>query len=347
MRTTCVATRLEGGKAANALPQLAAANVNCRLRPDDTVERLIAELNKLIADDQVKITISYRQDGYPASPMNPQIMGALNRISGLMWPGDAMVVFAGETRDARRTFAWSVMLAAPIIALAYILGTGSLVSVVTPDKVDLVSPISQALTAGTRPGDLAANLIPLVIWALLLSFIASMMLIFEVATRLPMVAGWNRLLPDWFGRLHPRRRTPVNSILFVAGVALALASTIGAGKQEAFQLLANSTGLLSALTYLVMFALPLFGRQTKIERPALWLRAASISVFLMTALYVVLALFPIIDVPHPLMYGAKVGGFAIFCELIAVALYWWRNRRTEEPLTALRTEACCSTASGD
>src|SRR5262249_26437663 len=240
-------------------------------------------------------------------------------------------------------------LAAPIIAFAYILGTGSLVSVVTPDKVDMVSPISQALMAGTRPGDPAAQLIPFVIWGLLLSFIASMMLIFEVATRRPMVAGWNHLLPDWFGRLHPRRRTPVNSILFVAGVALALAigSTIGAGKQEAFQLLANSTGLLAAMTYLVMFALPLFGRQAKIERPAWWLRAACMSGFLMTALHGVLSLFPIIDVPDPLVYGAKVGGFAVLCELSAVALYWSRTRRTLEPATPLPAKPCCSMAGND
>jgi amino acid transporter len=264
----------------------------------------------------------------PISLLSLSVLGRMGQ--GAFGGFDAMAVFAGETRDARRTFAWSVILAAPIIALAYILGTGSLVSVVTPDKIDLVSPISQALTAGTRPGDPAANLIPLVIWALLLSFIAAMMLMFEVATRLPMVAGWNRLLPDWFGRLHPRRRTPVNSILFVASVALTLAlgSTIGAGKQEAFQLLQNVP--LSAMTYLAMFALPLFGRQTKIERPSWWLRAACISGFLMTALYVVLSLFPIIDVQHPLMYGAKVGGFAVLCELIAVALYWSRTRRTEQ-----------------
>ncbi len=54
MRTTCVATMLEGGHATNALPQLAAANVNCRLLPDDSVDRVVAEFTKLIADDQVE-----------------------------------------------------------------------------------------------------------------------------------------------------------------------------------------------------------------------------------------------------------------------------------------------------
>jgi acetylornithine deacetylase/succinyl-diaminopimelate desuccinylase-like protein len=87
MRTTCVATQLEGGHASNALPQLAAANVNCRLLPDDSVDRVVAELTKLIADDQVKIAITTNEGGSPASPLRPDILKAFNRITDTMWPG--------------------------------------------------------------------------------------------------------------------------------------------------------------------------------------------------------------------------------------------------------------------
>src|SRR5713101_6573246 len=87
MRTTCVATQLEGGHATNALPQLAAANVNCRLLPDDSADRVVAELTKLIADDQVKITITVSEGASPASPLRPDIMKAFNRITDTMWPG--------------------------------------------------------------------------------------------------------------------------------------------------------------------------------------------------------------------------------------------------------------------
>ncbi len=87
MRTTCVATLLEGGHATNALPQLAAANVNCRLLPDDTVERVVSELTKLIADDQVKISITLSEGASPASPLRPDIMKAFNRVTDTMWPG--------------------------------------------------------------------------------------------------------------------------------------------------------------------------------------------------------------------------------------------------------------------
>ena len=87
MRTTCVATQLEGGHATNALPQLAAANINCRLLPDDNVDQVIAELKKVFADDQVAISITTNEGASPASPLRDDIMKAFNRITDTMWPG--------------------------------------------------------------------------------------------------------------------------------------------------------------------------------------------------------------------------------------------------------------------
>jgi acetylornithine deacetylase/succinyl-diaminopimelate desuccinylase-like protein len=87
MRTTCVATQLEGGHASNALPQLAAANINCRLLPDDSADRVLAEMAKRIGDDQVKISITTYEGASPASPLRPDIMKAFVRITDTMWPG--------------------------------------------------------------------------------------------------------------------------------------------------------------------------------------------------------------------------------------------------------------------
>lgn len=258
-------------------------------------------------------------------------LNLLGKMSfGAMSGFDSMAVFAGECRDASKAIGRSVIIAVPIIATMFVLGTSSVVALVPRDKIDLVSPISQALTLGTRPGDPGASLIPLVIAALLFSFVASMALTFAVTTRLPLVAGWDNLLPDWFGRLHPRRKTPTNSILFVGAVALAMAiaGVAGAGQQEAFQLLQNASGIFYALAYLAMFALPLVGRQKEILKPALWLQAAAASGFLMTAMYLVLALFPIIDVPRPLLFTAKVGGFVLACQLAAAGVYYSYRRRT-------------------
>jgi amino acid transporter len=259
-------------------------------------------------------------------------LNLLGKMSfGAMSGFDSMAILAGECRDAARSIGRSVVIAAPVVAAMFVLGTSSVVALVPRDKIDLISPISQALTLGTRPTDPGATLIPLVIAALLFSFIASMALTFVFTTRLPLVAGWDNLLPEWFGRLHPTRRTPTHSILFVGAVAFALAmgGILGAGQQEAFQLLQNAAGIFYALTYLVMFALPLFGRQREAARPARWLQAAAVSGFAMTAMYLVFSLFPIIDVPRPLVFTAKVGGFVLGCQMAGAGLFLSYRRRSK------------------
>jgi len=87
LRTTCVATQLEGGHAPNALPQLAAANVNCRIFPDDTVEYVLAALKQVVADDQVAVTIKVNEGKAPPSPIRPDIMKAFSQVTDSMWPG--------------------------------------------------------------------------------------------------------------------------------------------------------------------------------------------------------------------------------------------------------------------
>jgi acetylornithine deacetylase/succinyl-diaminopimelate desuccinylase-like protein len=87
LRTTCVATMLEGGHARNALPQLAAANVNCRVLPDDSLQYVVDALKKVIADDQVVISITNQEENSPSSPLRPDLVRAMSRITDSMWPG--------------------------------------------------------------------------------------------------------------------------------------------------------------------------------------------------------------------------------------------------------------------
>jgi len=87
LRTTCVATLLEGGHATNALPQLAAANVNCRVEPDDSLDYVMNTLKKVIADDQVKVSVSEQEENSPASPLRPELVRAVSRLTDTMWPG--------------------------------------------------------------------------------------------------------------------------------------------------------------------------------------------------------------------------------------------------------------------
>jgi acetylornithine deacetylase/succinyl-diaminopimelate desuccinylase-like protein len=91
LRTTCVVTMIEGGHAVNALPQLATANVNCRGLPGDTIDNLTAALKKVIDDDQISLAVA--SEGYqaPGSPMRPDVLRAVNRVTDSMWPGVAVV----------------------------------------------------------------------------------------------------------------------------------------------------------------------------------------------------------------------------------------------------------------
>jgi acetylornithine deacetylase/succinyl-diaminopimelate desuccinylase-like protein len=87
LRTTCVATMLSGGHAENALPQSARANVNCRMLPDDTPERVLAALQSAVADTQVSVTCAYASTAGPRSPLRKDVMDVVERVTGSMWPG--------------------------------------------------------------------------------------------------------------------------------------------------------------------------------------------------------------------------------------------------------------------
>jgi acetylornithine deacetylase/succinyl-diaminopimelate desuccinylase-like protein len=87
LRTTCVATQLEGGHAKNALPQLAAANVNCRVLPEEKPEDVTTTLKQVIADEQVSVTITGDVSTGPPSPMRQDLMSAVSTLTNSLWPG--------------------------------------------------------------------------------------------------------------------------------------------------------------------------------------------------------------------------------------------------------------------
>jgi len=87
MRTTCVATRLEGGHADNALPQTAAAIVNCRVLPGEDPEAVRVILVNLINDSGVEITWIDRAKPSVPSPLTPEVMRPIEEITQKFWPG--------------------------------------------------------------------------------------------------------------------------------------------------------------------------------------------------------------------------------------------------------------------
>jgi acetylornithine deacetylase/succinyl-diaminopimelate desuccinylase-like protein len=88
MRTTCVATLINGGHATNALPQRVTANVNCRIFPGTTIEAVRGKLQELVGDPQIRITAqAARNEPAAAPPLTDTIMKPIVSEAAKYWPG--------------------------------------------------------------------------------------------------------------------------------------------------------------------------------------------------------------------------------------------------------------------
>lgn len=234
-----------------------------------------------------------------------------------------VAVFAGECRNPERHLPRSVWISGPIIALVYILATSAVLAFVSPNAEDVVAPIPQALAGGFKSFGLNRTIMPIAVLFLLVYYLATFCAFFTVSTRLPMVAGWDHLLPEWFSRLHPRHKTPINSVLFLgaATFSVALAAMIGVGQQESYELLLTWSFTFYGIAYLGMFAIPVISAAEKGLRPKLWVRIAAVMGFLTTLLFVVLSVFPIIDVSTSSHYPLKIAGVVVGANLIGWMIY--------------------------
>ena len=234
-----------------------------------------------------------------------------------------VAIFAGECRNPARTLARSILFTAPIIALLYIFGTGAILAFVPSREVNLIGPVPQALSVGLRSFGLAKILAPVTILLLLVNVLSTANLTFSASSRLPMVAGWDNLLPKWFTRLHPKYKTPINPIFFIAGVTLAasVGVLIGVNEEEAFSLVQIWAFTLYGLAYLVMFAIPLAGNRKLPIQPRTWLRVAAASGFIVTLLFVALSIFPVIDVPNPASYAWKTVAVVVGANILGGVFY--------------------------
>jgi len=245
-----------------------------------------------------------------------------------------IAILAGETRSPDRAVGRSVLIAAPVIALIFVMGTSAVVAYIPLEQIDLIGPIPQVLRAGFSPFGIAGPLVTLAIVMTLAMRVAQASVAFTAVTRLPMVAGWDRMLPEWFSRLHSRYKTPVNSIVLVGASSFGIAalSLVGVGQAEAFQLLFNASGIFYALAYVVMFALPLIGLRGVTPSPPLWLKAMSISGLLMTVLYIVLSIFPIIKVESVASFALKITLVIVLMNLVGVGILLSARKRAARAL---------------
>src|SRR5215468_6692400 len=216
---------------------------------------------------------------------------AVGALSGFEY----VAILAGETRSPARDIGRSVVIASPVIALAFILGTSSVLAIILM-TVKTIASTSVHVTGSSR---------------------------------LPMVAGWDRLLPGWFSRLHPKFKTPINSVIFVSALTLtiAIASQIGAGIQEAFQLVDNASNVFYGIVYAMLFAIPLFGAGAIRTGAPIWLRIAAICGAAVALSAIFFTIYPIIDVPSTFTFAVKIIAVTAIANAIGLAIFLAGKKR--------------------
>jgi amino acid transporter len=173
------------------------------------------------------------------------------------------------------------------------------------------------------------------ILVLALAFVAQCVVMVAETSRLPMVTGWDGMIPAWFTRLDPRWKTPTRSIAAIVLVAIGVGvlATYGTGAQEAFQLINSAGNIFYGVYYLMMFAIPLVVGGRFAVRAGGWLKLGAVSGLAVTAVAMGFNLLPIVDVASKWGFAAKVAGVSLALNLVGAAIY--RNgtrRRTEREL---------------
>src|SRR5262252_1730129 len=250
---------------------------------------------------------------------------AIGTLSGFEY----VAILAGETHSPARDIGRYVLIASPIIALMFIFGTSSALAFIGNNPIDLIGPVPQTLRLGLRSFPIAGAIASIGILLMTIRSISSTSVHVTGSSRLPMVAGWDRLLPAWFSRLHPRYKTPVNSIIFVGATTLviAIASQIGAGIQEAFQLVDNASNVFYGIVYFTVFAIPIFGARAIRSGAPIWLRIAAICGAAVSLSAIFFTVHPIIDVPSTFTFAVKIIAVTAIANAIGVAIYLAGKKR--------------------
>jgi amino acid transporter len=242
---------------------------------------------------------------------------------------------AGESKAPSRDIGRSILIASPIIFLMFTLGTASVLAFheLTGTTINYIAPIPQALRLAFGNSGFANLLARLVILLLQIRILGAASFIFTGVTRLPMVAGWDHLIPPWFSRLHPRYRTPTNSILVAAILVAALLVLASAGVRaaEAFAVLNNASNILYGLAYLAMFAIPLIGAKLVRVRIPTWVAVLCVIGFCATLFTCATSVYPFVDVPNPLHFAIKITATILLTNLIGYAFYRIRGLSAPAP----------------
>jgi len=242
-----------------------------------------------------------------------------------------------EIKDARRTIPRAIFVSLPLITLMYVLGTICVLVALPPERLSgLQGPIDAIEAAATRLG--LDTLTPVAAFLITLSALGSVGAWLASVARLPFVAGLDHYLPDSFGRLHPKWRTP-HVALLTLGATIVVCIVLGQAGQTvkgAYDILVSMTVICTLIPFLLVFASmirlqrePAGAGVIRVPggRPVAILAGAV--GFVTTAASIVLSFFPAEDEPRKALAVAKILGLTLLSTGSGVVVYAigrWRRR---------------------
>lgn len=249
-----------------------------------------------------------------------------------------IAIMAGEAKSPSRDIGRSIIIATPIVIIMFIFGTASVLAFheLTGSTINYIAPIPQTLRLAFGANTLGTLIARFVILLLQIRILGAASYLFTGVTRLPMAAGWDHLIPTWFSRLHPRYRTPTNSILvatlLVAGLIVLGSSGVHAA--VAFNLLNNASTEFYVLAYLAMFAIPVIGLKLLRNRIPTWATLICALGFATTLVIFALNAYPFDGTSKLLPFATKIIGAILVCNAIGYTFYRTRSTRPRTDLSS-------------
>jgi amino acid transporter len=242
-----------------------------------------------------------------------------------------IAILAGETHSPARDISRSVVIATPIVFAMFMLGTGSVITFHNANPgtaINYIAPIPQTLRLAFAGSSVATFVAQFVILLLQIRILGACSYLFTGVTRLPMTAGWDHLAPAWFTRLHPRFRTPSNSIYFTTIVvaAMLLLGSLGVRAAEAFDVLNNASSEFYTLAYIAMFAIAFLGARNIRRHLPGWVVAWCVLGAITALVILVLNAYPFVDVASPLGFAAKIVGATGLANAVGYVFYRSRGK---------------------
>jgi amino acid transporter len=212
----------------------------------------------------------------------------------------------------------------------FMLGTGSVLAFHNANPgvaINFVAPIPQTLRLAFAGSSAATLLARFSILLLQIRILGASSYLFTGVTRLPMTAGWDHLAPRWFTQLHPRFRTPANSIYFTTAVVagMLVLGFLGVRAAEAFDVLNNASTEFYVLAYIAMFAIGLLGAHNLRRHLPGW-AIAWCGLGAVTCLIIfVLNAYPFVAVASPLGFAAKILGTTAGANVLGYLFYRFKK----------------------